>query len=314
MTHDFTDARRSGDCALGGGAGSSPTADHASPPYQIPSVGGSISDAACLLPSETTPGAVSAASGGFFWEPTKRGAAPLELLRQWQAEGLTYYAIGKRIGRDASTVKKRLENYGRPPREVIVDARRAEFRANVERLWSEGCNRNEIAKRLRADERRVSAIVRELPPRPPTRAASAGYLKRCQMFLDLVAAGYSFRAAYKEAGIGKNQYRRLVVAHNLKSRPAGRPASAKPRREKAPPVARMAKAPEAAPPNPYRTAAQNEQIQRAKVSLYALTRGKGTHVPPPPNAEQLIRDAIAAGRVTRCPPRCAAPIQNGTGL
>jgi hypothetical protein len=69
-----------------------------------------------------------------------------------------------------------------------------------------------------------------------------------------------------------------------------------------------------AKPNPRLSAAQQANVQRGKAAMRAILASKTNCLPPPPNADELIREAIAAGKVTRCPPRCAAPVNNGTGL
>jgi hypothetical protein len=66
-----------------------------------------------------------------------------------------------------------------------------------------------------------------------------------------------------------------------------------------------------APPNPHRTPAQQAQIAQMSVRMWA---GRSAQfVPPPANADQLVAEALAQGRVTKCPPRYALPINNGDG-
>lgn len=277
---------------------------------EIPSAGG---DDTGTLPVNLTPAASSPAAGAFSWEPTSRGAAPIELLRQWQDEGLSYYAIARRIGRDPRTVQKRLERYGAAPQPCQVD-RNAEFAERVAALWARGMTQRQISQQIHACERRVRAVTKTLPKpqRHRKQTPSQHFLDKCEAFVALVKAGSTFSDARENVGIGKDVYRRLVVQHGLVS--TRKPASPKPRREKAPPVHRIAHAKEA-PPNPYRTAAQNAVIKLWKAEVGMVVRGRDTRsVPPPQNAEQLIADAIAAGRVTRCPPRAVLAVNQGLGF
>ncbi len=69
-----------------------------------------------------------------------------------------------------------------------------------------------------------------------------------------------------------------------------------------------------APPNPRLTPAQQANVVRGRLAMSAMMARATEYVPPPPNADELIREAIAAGKVTRCPPRFAAPVNNGRGL
>ena len=70
-----------------------------------------------------------------------------------------------------------------------------------------------------------------------------------------------------------------------------------------------------APPNPKLTKAQQENVARMRRHGGWLMSG-GMMVAPPSReeADRLVAEAIAAGKVTKCPPMCAAPIQNGTGF
>jgi DNA-binding CsgD family transcriptional regulator len=262
-----------------------------------------------------TPAAANAVAGAFSWEPTSRGAAPIDLLLQWQAEGLSYYAIARRIGRDPRTVQKRLERYAVQPEACQVD-RHAEFAERVAALWARGMTQRQISQHIHACERRVRAVTKTLPKpqRHRKQTPTQHFLDKCEAFVALVKAGSTFYEARERVGIGKDVYRRLVLQHGLVSTRKPRPASAKPRREKAPPVERIARAKEA-PPNPYRTEAQNAVIKLWKGEVGMVVRGRDTRsVPPPHNAEQLIADAIAAGRVTRCPPRAVLSVNQGLGF
>jgi hypothetical protein len=234
MSNDFTDARRSGDCALGSGAGSSPTADHASLPYPIPSVGGSSTDAACL-PSVTTPGAVSAASGGFS---TKR-KEPLKV--------------------EATGIKA------------------AEMARKMDRLmqWLRVCAAN---GRAMPDNEAIALRL------------GYGTIKGA-----LYVINKTIEAGLIRMERHGNDRRALIVE-------TGQWTSWETEHQQAKPVTQRST-------SSYRSPAQRDHIQSVKTVIKTLPP-----VTDKAEAARLIRDAIAAGRVTRCPPRCAAPIQNGTGL
>lgn len=70
-----------------------------------------------------------------------------------------------------------------------------------------------------------------------------------------------------------------------------------------------------APPNPRLTKAQQENVARMRRHGGWLMSG-GMMVQPPSReeADRLIAEAIAAGRVTKCPTMFAAPVNNGEGL
>lgn len=67
-------------------------------------------------------------------------------------------------------------------------------------------------------------------------------------------------------------------------------------------------------PNPKLSPAQQTVVAEQKAASWARYRPAHTYVPPPANADELIRQAIAEGRVTKCPARCVAPVNNGMGL
>jgi transposase len=276
---------------------------------------------ASLLPVNF-PAAADPAAGAFSWEPTSRGAAPIELLRQWVAQGMTYHAIGKRIGRDASTVRKRLEREPNTTYAATREARREMVRNRVTALWATDMTQREIAAEVGVGIDTLSAIIKTLPPRGNVMAGKQlsrhpDTVEREQHFIRLVQAGMTRQAARALAGVGSRVVSRLSALHKWPARaPGPRSNGSALRRQDMPPMPRTgAQAPRHAPPNPYRTAAQQAQIASMKAATYGLTRGRDTRVvPPPTNADQLIREAIAAGRVTRCPPRFAAPVNNGRGL
>ena len=69
-----------------------------------------------------------------------------------------------------------------------------------------------------------------------------------------------------------------------------------------------------APPNPRQSPAHQAQTARFRASTWMQGGGAKVRIPPPANAEELIRQALAEGRVTKCPTMCAAPVNNGRGV
>jgi hypothetical protein len=66
--------------------------------------------------------------------------------------------------------------------------------------------------------------------------------------------------------------------------------------------------------NPNLSPAQQALVDASKAAMWRSSAVARKHVPPPANADALIAEAIAAGRVTKCPPMCAAPINNNRGF
>lgn len=68
--------------------------------------------------------------------------------------------------------------------------------------------------------------------------------------------------------------------------------------------------------NPRMTPAQQANADRMRQHTGWLLSGPAVRYPAPSReeAERLIAEAIAAGKVTKCPPMCAAPINNGRGF
>ncbi len=68
-----------------------------------------------------------------------------------------------------------------------------------------------------------------------------------------------------------------------------------------------------APPNPYRTPAQQAHIASMRDGAWAPRKAL-KYAPQPANADQLVAEALAQGRVTKCPTVCVLPVNNGDGL
>jgi hypothetical protein len=233
MSSYFTDARRSGDCALGSGAGSSPTADHASLP-PIPSPAGGYQPASSSL-NGTTPAAISPAAGGFS---TKR-KEPLKV----EATGIKAAEMARKIGRLMQWLRACAAN-GRamPDNEAIA---------------------------LRLGYGTIKGALYVI-----NKTIEAGLIR-------IERHGNDRRALIVETG----QWTSWETEH-----------------QQAKPVTQRST-------SSYRSPAQREHIQSVKTVIRTLPP-----VTDKAEAARLIRDAIAAGRVTRCPPRCAAPVNNGAGL
>ncbi len=166
-----------------------------------------------------------------------------------------------------------------------VEARRAQRAEIAEGIRSyvnrHHCTVSEAVRVLQLGEKRGRRIAEEFRVRAPAGAVAQR----------LAESGRLGRAAKKA-----NQAKRATC---INARAAKRAEDAAYRQ---------------APPNPRLTPAQQANVVRGRLAMSAMMARASEHVPPPPNADELIREAIAAGKVTRCPPRFAAAVNNGRGL
>ena len=174
----------------------------------------------------------------------------------------------------------------------------------------------------RAQVRRIIAQAGAKPPEARTvatanAARSANAMLRVDALRAEVARGFLVTEAARRIGMPLNTAKRIARQHQIKANPrlvaARRDENLRGTQAKAAAkgvLARQQRAaatrqPERAPPNPYRTAAQNANIERFGKQTWS---GKRALLPPVTDDEaaRLVAEFLARSSVTVCP--AAAPV------
>lgn len=239
----------------------------------------------------------------------------------------------------------RLKRWG--DQNTELQAKRAERDAldrKVHELRLFGVTRAEIMQRLNITKARLKDACDRMGPvqvqglpskwaqieRAQSERAHAKRLEAERMAEELRRLAETMPVAYasRRLGISVRRGEWLAKKHGIKSAvralPPPRKESPLPHKPKKPRTLPPARErivfpndpSKAAPPNPLLTKAQQENVERMKRHTRWLIANTALNLPPPSReeADRLVAEAIAAGKVTRCPTMFAATVNNGSGL